>query len=94
MARRDLPFTNRNWIILGGGVAVIAAGYGLLSIPPADGFLSLTMAPILLVLGYCVVIPGPSSTGIPKRGSLRPGTGGPAEPGIPDDRSGSTPAGV
>ncbi len=57
MARRDLPFTNRNWIILGGGVAVIAAGYGLLSIPPADGFLSLTMAPILLVLGYCVVIP-------------------------------------
>jgi hypothetical protein len=57
MALRDLPFTNRNWIILGGGVAVIAAGYGLLSIPPADGFLSLTMAPILLVLGYCVVIP-------------------------------------
>ncbi|MCY3760797.1 MAG: hypothetical protein OXH50_06065 [Gemmatimonadetes bacterium] len=57
MARRDLPFTNRNWIIFGGGVAVIAVGYGLLSIPPADGFLSLTMAPILLVLGYCVVIP-------------------------------------
>ena len=57
MARRNLPFTNRNWIIFGGGVAVIAVGYGLLSIPPADGFLSLTMAPILLVLGYCVVIP-------------------------------------
>ena len=57
MARRDLPFTNRNWLIFGGGVAVIAVGYGLLSIPPADGFLSLTMAPILLVLGYCVVIP-------------------------------------
>ena len=57
MARRDLPFTNRNWLIFGGGVAVVGVGYGLLSIPPADGFLSLTMAPILLVLGYCVVIP-------------------------------------
>ena len=57
MTRQDLPFTVRNWVIFGGGVAVIAVGYGLLSIPPADGFLSLTMAPILLVLGYCVVIP-------------------------------------
>ena len=57
MTRRDLPFTNRNWLIFGGGVAVIAVGYGLLTIPPADGFLSLTMAPVLLVLGYCIVIP-------------------------------------
>ena len=25
--------------------------------PPANGFFSLTLAPILLVLGYCVVFP-------------------------------------
>ena len=39
------------------GLLVIGLGYVLLSIPPADGFLSLTLAPIFLVLGYCVIIP-------------------------------------
>ena len=54
---RHFPFTRKNWAIFGAGLFVIALGYVLLSIPPADGFLSLTLAPILLVLGYCVLIP-------------------------------------
>ena len=37
--------------------AVILPGYVLLYTPPADGFLSLTAAPLLLVLGYCVLVP-------------------------------------
>ena len=52
-----LPFTRRNWILFLAGLAVIAVGYVLLRIPPVDGFLSLTAAPILLVAGYCVILP-------------------------------------
>ena len=53
----NIPFTSKNLKIFIAGLLVIGLGYVLLSIPPADGFLSLTMAPILLVLGYCVIIP-------------------------------------
>jgi len=47
--RNRRPF----WIALG----TIALGYIFLSIPPAEGFFSLTLAPILLVAGYCVLVP-------------------------------------
>ena len=57
MAADALPFSGKNWIGLAVGLAVIALGYVLLSIPPADGVLSLTLAPLLLVLGYCGIIP-------------------------------------
>ena len=53
----ELPFTRKNWAFFIIGVAVIATGYVLLRIPPADGFLSLTLAPLLLVGGYCVIVP-------------------------------------
>jgi len=56
-AASAVPFTRRNWALFALGLAVIVLGYALLSIPPADGFLSLTAAPILLVAGYCVVLP-------------------------------------
>jgi uncharacterized membrane protein HdeD (DUF308 family) len=57
LARSELPFTRKNWILFGVGLLVIAAGYILLRVPPVDGFLSLTAAPILLVVGYCVLVP-------------------------------------
>lgn len=41
----------KNWVLLGGGIVFIGVGYLFL----AHG--SLTLAPILLVLGYCVLIP-------------------------------------
>lgn len=52
-----LPFTKRNYQILGLGLMLIIAGYYALSQPPWDGTMPLVVAPILLVLGYCVVIP-------------------------------------
>ena len=52
-----LPFTRKNWILFAAGMATIAVGYVLLRIPPVDGPLSLTVAPILLVAGYCVILP-------------------------------------
>ena len=58
MAQRgDLPFTHKNWTLAAAGLAVILLGYVFLRIPPAEGFFSLTLAPVLLVVGYCVLIP-------------------------------------
>ncbi|MDH4223362.1 MAG: hypothetical protein OEV55_07485 [candidate division Zixibacteria bacterium] len=46
-----LPFTRRNWTWMGIGILVIIIGFVALSMG------STTLAPILLVLGYCVIIP-------------------------------------
>ena len=53
----SLPYGKRNGIVLLIGLLVIAIGYFCMARPPVDGFLSLTLAPILLVIGYCVLIP-------------------------------------
>ncbi len=52
-----LPFTKRNYQILGLGLLIIVLGYIALSQQPWNGTMPLVVAPILLVLGYCVVIP-------------------------------------
>jgi hypothetical protein len=46
-----LPFTSKNYILFAIGLFVIVLGYVTL------GYGSITLAPILLVLGYCVIIP-------------------------------------
>ena len=46
-----LDFSSRNYALLGVGCAVIALGFVLL------GRGSITLAPVLLILGYCVLIP-------------------------------------
>lgn len=53
----QLALESINYYILLTGVAVILIGYTALSMGPWDGFFPLTVAPILLVLGYCVIIP-------------------------------------
>lgn len=53
----SLPFDRENYIILGIGLLVIVLGYVALSGNTVEGFSQLTLAPILLVLGYCVIIP-------------------------------------
>ena len=54
---KTLPFGKRNYLLLFLGLLVIVLGYITLSRPPASNFWSLTVAPILLVIGYCVIIP-------------------------------------
>jgi hypothetical protein len=49
--RPSIQLKPKNWILLGVGIAIIIAGYILLS----QG--SITFAPILLVTGYCVLVP-------------------------------------
>ncbi len=51
------PFGRENYLILLAGLIVIILGYLALSEKTVEGFLPLTAAPILLVLGYCVNIP-------------------------------------
>ncbi len=51
------PFTKKNYVAFAVGLGFLLVGYICLAQPPADGFLSLTLAPILLVIGYCVVLP-------------------------------------
>jgi len=53
----SLPFTKRNYQILGIGLITIILGYIALAQEPWDGTLPLVVAPILLVLGYCIIIP-------------------------------------
>ena len=61
MIRSEAPYcgprNRRNRRILGAGLAALALGYAALAAPPADGFLSLTLGPLLLSLGYAVLIP-------------------------------------
>jgi hypothetical protein len=52
-----LPFTKINYQILGAGILCIILGYIALAQDPWNGTMPLVVAPILLVLGYCVVIP-------------------------------------
>jgi hypothetical protein len=53
----ELPFTKTNYQIIGIGIVVIILGYIALSMSPWDGLMPLVVAPILLVIGYCVIIP-------------------------------------
>lgn len=46
-----LRFGPQNWVLLGSAVASVALGYVLLSMG------STTAAPLLLVLGYCILFP-------------------------------------
>ena len=65
--RWDIPLTRMNIYLLLAGIAVIIVGYLLMSTGIADDPLNnqgvwndamaVTLAPILLGLGYCVIIP-------------------------------------
>ncbi len=49
--QKTLHFTRKNYLLLIVGILVIVTGYYLL----AQG--SITLAPLLLILGYCVIVP-------------------------------------
>jgi DUF3098 family protein len=51
------PLERENFMILGVGLLCIVLGYVALSGNVVEGFRQLTLAPILLLLGYCVIIP-------------------------------------
>jgi flagellar basal body-associated protein FliL len=53
----SFPFEKINYIIIGIGIVVLVIGYFCLAQDSVDGFMPMVVAPILLVLGYCVIIP-------------------------------------
>ena len=57
LAPEPLPLARENYVILGAGILVIVAGYVAMLEGSVEGFLPLVLSPILLVAGYCVVIP-------------------------------------
>jgi hypothetical protein len=57
MEGEPLPFSKENYVLFAIGLFLIIFGYVALSKGPWDSFWSLTLAPILLVIGYCVAIP-------------------------------------
>ena len=52
-----LSLTNKNYMIIGLGILLIIIGYVFMAENSVDGFLPTVVAPILLVLGYIVVVP-------------------------------------
>ena len=52
-----LSLESINYQIILAGIVVIIAGYFALSAKPWDNPIALNVAPILLVVGYCVIIP-------------------------------------
>jgi hypothetical protein len=57
LTSEPLPLGRENYLILGAGILVIVAGYIAMLEGSVEGFLPLVLSPILLVTGYCVVIP-------------------------------------
>jgi hypothetical protein len=57
--QKEQPLGISAWNLRLFGIAVITLvlGYVLLSIGPADSGWSLNIAPIVLIIGYCVLIP-------------------------------------
>ncbi len=51
------PFEKQNFVIIGAGIVVLIIGYFLMSQNSVDGFLPTVVAPIVLIIGYCVIIP-------------------------------------
>lgn len=73
------PLERENFIILGVGLLFIVLGYVALSGNVVEGFRQLTLAPILLLLGYCVIVP----IGIMYRKKAKPESTSKPAPGTP-----------
>ena len=50
-------FTTTNYILFGIGLALIIAGYFIMASGEVNSFQSLTLAPIMLFIGYIIFLP-------------------------------------
>ena len=53
----QMPFDAKNIRIILLGILVVALGYFLMYMSPTMSTMALTISPIILLLGYCVIIP-------------------------------------
>jgi uncharacterized membrane protein len=53
----QMPFESKNIMIILGGIVIITLGYFLMSSDEVMGSMALNVSPIILLIGYLVVIP-------------------------------------
>ena len=51
------PYKRKNYVLFAIGVFVIIVGYLIMYLGEVDSFQSLTLSPILLLIGYLIIIP-------------------------------------
>jgi hypothetical protein len=51
------PYKTKNYVLFGAGVFVIIVGYLTMYLGAVDSFQSLVLSPLLLLIGYLVLIP-------------------------------------
>ena len=51
------PYKRKNYVLFGVGVFVIIVGYLIMYTGEVDSFRSLVISPLLLLVGYLVIIP-------------------------------------
>lgn len=59
-----MPFDAKNMRIIFAGIATIVIGYLVMYFSPTMSTMALTVSPIILLLGYCVIVPIGIMTGI------------------------------
>lgn len=57
MEHLHIALSKLNYYIIAAGIAIIIIGYICMSENSVDGFLPTVVAPVLLFIGYCIVIP-------------------------------------
>lgn len=53
----EWDFTLTNYLLFLGGIIVILAAYIIMALGDKNSFQGLTLAPVMLVIGYLVIIP-------------------------------------
>ena len=51
------PYKRKNYVLFGIGVFVIILGYLIMYLGEVNSFQSLTLSPIILLIGYLIIIP-------------------------------------
>ena len=51
------PYKRKNYVLFAIGVFIIIVGYLIMYLGEVDSFQSLTLSPILLLIGYLIIIP-------------------------------------
>ena len=54
---QDWSFSTTNYLIFGVGIVTVILGYIIMALGEVDSTQSVTIAPLLLFLGYVVIIP-------------------------------------
>jgi hypothetical protein len=63
----QMPFDQKNIRVILLGIAVIVLGYIVMYVSPTMSTMALTISPIILLLGYCVIVPVGIMMGARKR---------------------------